>query len=228
MPGMTDRDHFAAAALTGLLAQGDDGSFSEESYVRGAYRWADAMLRERAKTNHDAAPAATAQDLGTGDTTKPIKGGVSDRSKPINGPDPDSRVWETPVHTPAPHATPGEGSERRECTEPVAWAVRYRHGDTGIVDLCRTLADCRAKWSNRTTDYWLYEPLYRHPPCQDVSQKNLTLTDAEREAISVAYGMMNERAAKLQGRIATLEAARPLIQWARALHGLFERLGGGR
>jgi hypothetical protein len=44
---MTDRDHLAAAALTGLLAQGDDGSFSEESYARAAYRWADAMLRCR-------------------------------------------------------------------------------------------------------------------------------------------------------------------------------------
>lgn len=44
---MTLRDNFAAAALTGLLAQGDDGSFSEESYARAAYRWADAMLRER-------------------------------------------------------------------------------------------------------------------------------------------------------------------------------------
>lgn len=43
----TLRDTFAAAALTGLLAQGDDGSFSEESYARAAYRWADAMLRER-------------------------------------------------------------------------------------------------------------------------------------------------------------------------------------
>ena len=44
---MDDRDTFAAAALTGLLAQGDDGSFSEESYARASYRWADAMLRER-------------------------------------------------------------------------------------------------------------------------------------------------------------------------------------
>lgn len=59
---MTDRDHFAAAALTGLLAQGDDGSFSEESYARAAYRWADAMLRERERTNHDAAPAARASE----------------------------------------------------------------------------------------------------------------------------------------------------------------------
>lgn len=47
---MTDRDYFAAAALTGLLAQGDDGSFSEASYVRAAHRWADAMLRERGVT----------------------------------------------------------------------------------------------------------------------------------------------------------------------------------
>lgn len=52
-PQMTIRDHFAAAALTGLLTEGDNGSFSEESYVRGAYRWADAMLRERG--NHQAA-----------------------------------------------------------------------------------------------------------------------------------------------------------------------------
>lgn len=47
---MTDRDHFAAAAMTGMLAQGDDGSFSEQSYARGAYRWADAMLRERSES----------------------------------------------------------------------------------------------------------------------------------------------------------------------------------
>ena len=41
------RDTFAASALTGLLAQGDDGSFSEESYARAAFHWADVMLRER-------------------------------------------------------------------------------------------------------------------------------------------------------------------------------------
>ena len=80
---MTDRDAFAAAALTGLLAQGDDGSFSEESYARGAYRWADAMLREMERTNLDAAPEATAGTPGTGDTPEPINDCVSDRSKPI-------------------------------------------------------------------------------------------------------------------------------------------------
>jgi hypothetical protein len=50
------RDQFAAAALTGLLAQGDDGSFSEEWYARAAYRWADAMIAERSRSyeKHDA------------------------------------------------------------------------------------------------------------------------------------------------------------------------------
>ena len=285
---MTDRDHFAAAALTGLLAQGDDGSFSEESYVRGAYRWADAMLRERAKTNHDAAPAARASeataspervcvrsDAGTGDTQsfdayrrfvgevmnwiseatsayaascrsdggmkimadacsrcwdafdriahtdhgaspearasvdsvapqpttrgdsdrtdkaaprpsegtgdtpdspKPIKGGVSDRSKPINGPDPDSRVWETPVHTPAPHATPGEGSVRREGTEPVAWAL-MRHGKAEQVAVHPVYL---------SGDIHRVAPLYAYQPPM--------LTAAERDAIQTAmnaYGSDN-------------------------------------
>jgi hypothetical protein len=47
---MTDRDTFAAAALTGLLAQGDDADFPENTYWAAAYRMADAMLRERAGT----------------------------------------------------------------------------------------------------------------------------------------------------------------------------------
>ena len=79
---MNDRDHFAAAALTGLIANGD---YSVESTPSLAWRMADAMLRERASTNsaeisstltnHDAAPAAKAQvdaagisRQGTGDT----------------------------------------------------------------------------------------------------------------------------------------------------------------
>lgn len=71
-------------------------------------------------------------------------------------------------------------------------------------------------WNNdgslQTVDSWNVKP---------------TLTDEEREAISVAYGMMNERAAKLQERPDTREAARPFIKWARALQGLFKRLGDG-
>ncbi len=47
---ITLRDTFAAAALTGLLAQGDDADFPENTYWAAAYRMADAMLRERGGT----------------------------------------------------------------------------------------------------------------------------------------------------------------------------------
>lgn len=60
---MTDRDTFAAAALTGLLA--DDGDRTEHampSFTARAYEWADAMLRERERMNHDAVPAARAEE----------------------------------------------------------------------------------------------------------------------------------------------------------------------
>ena len=78
---MTDRDTFAAAALTGLLGGPGDKDFSADFWARHAYKAADAMLRERARTsptpqprtavlstgdvvcyhpNHDAVPAAKA------------------------------------------------------------------------------------------------------------------------------------------------------------------------
>ena len=41
---MTDRDHFAAAALTGLLAR---GLLQSNLLAADAYKVADAMLRER-------------------------------------------------------------------------------------------------------------------------------------------------------------------------------------
>jgi hypothetical protein len=79
---MTDRDHFAAAALTGLV-----GYHSPEDVAMESYALADAMLRERERTTHDAAPAATARTdaerdrtdnagarpgEGTGDTREPV------------------------------------------------------------------------------------------------------------------------------------------------------------
>ena len=57
MSGMTDRDHFAAAALTGLLARRD--CYDHEIAVL-AWDMADAMISERERKNHDAAPAARA------------------------------------------------------------------------------------------------------------------------------------------------------------------------
>jgi hypothetical protein len=57
-------------------------------------------------------------------------------------------------------------------------------------------------------------PLYRKPPCQDFSQKNWTLTDAEREAIDTAA----HAAVQLY----------PLtgVGLAAVLRGLLSRLGG--
>lgn len=52
---MTMRDHFAAAALAGLLANGDYGMESTPGLACGM---ADAMLRERERLHNDA-PAYT-------------------------------------------------------------------------------------------------------------------------------------------------------------------------
>jgi hypothetical protein len=77
---MNDRDHFAAAALAGLLAAPTDKDRSMDYWARLSYEAADAMLRGRERvaaaavpyeksdekscffnTNHDAVPAAIAQ-----------------------------------------------------------------------------------------------------------------------------------------------------------------------
>lgn len=46
---MTDRDCFAAAALTGLLAHREYDPHSLHQFSRASYDMADAMLREREK-----------------------------------------------------------------------------------------------------------------------------------------------------------------------------------
>jgi hypothetical protein len=58
---MTDRDYFAAAALAGIIANEGEGP-SLSNTCAYAYRIADAMLRERERTNHDAVPAAKAEE----------------------------------------------------------------------------------------------------------------------------------------------------------------------
>jgi hypothetical protein len=82
---MTDRDHFAAAALTGLLSDEANQyptALQWEHLLTHAYRWADAMLRERQRTDLDAAPAARActdaaagepgGGAGAGNTQEPV------------------------------------------------------------------------------------------------------------------------------------------------------------
>jgi hypothetical protein len=54
---MTDRDYFAAAALIRGM-----GVLGYEQIAKSCYEMADVMLRERARTNHDAVPAARAEE----------------------------------------------------------------------------------------------------------------------------------------------------------------------
>jgi hypothetical protein len=71
---MTDRDTFAAAALPLCTRNGRNAEQISES----AYKLADAMLRERERTNHDAVPEAIARTesascgRGCGGTDKPV------------------------------------------------------------------------------------------------------------------------------------------------------------
>jgi len=53
----------------------------------------------------------------------------------------------------------------------------------------------------------------------------LRLTNEEREAISRVYDLLCDRARELQSAT-RLDEARPLIQWAKTLQGLWERLSG--
>jgi hypothetical protein len=76
------RDEFAAAALTGLLARSIAPEQAMSQYIRIAAAYADAMLRERGRTNHDAVPEAIASPSessvprgnggGCGGTDKPV------------------------------------------------------------------------------------------------------------------------------------------------------------
>jgi hypothetical protein len=74
---MTDRDYFAAAALIRGM-----GVLGCEQIAKACYEMADAMLSERERTNHDAVPAARAEEpessvpLGSGsalaNTSEPV------------------------------------------------------------------------------------------------------------------------------------------------------------
>lgn len=108
---VTLRDTFAAAALTGLLANGD---YSVESTPTLAWRMADAMLAERKRLQADNAgytDGISASDRSKRFAFRETRNGAVSGCETV--PDPDSRVWHT-----AGHATPSEGTQ-----EPVAWAV---------------------------------------------------------------------------------------------------------
>jgi len=84
---MTDRDTFAAAALTGLLSHSIAPEQAMSQYIRIAVAYADAMLRERERTNHDAVPDAIARtDPSESSVPRGNGGGCGGTDKPVTLP----------------------------------------------------------------------------------------------------------------------------------------------
>jgi hypothetical protein len=154
---MTDRDTFAAAALSGILTKDDAAQLEKmapwwpEWACSAAYRWADAMLRERERhhipdagkmventTTHDAAPEACVQQS----TREPERSLLAQSESVERG-------------------LPRTGNTQ----EPVAWMVQ---NDDGKRWLCHN-HPAAAKYGLRCV------PLFAKP--------QPTLTDEEREAI---------------------------------------------
>ncbi len=207
---MTDRDHFAAAALTGLLSDEANQyptALQWEHLLTAAYRWADAMLRERERTEHDAAPAARVQlptgvhaseGRGSGGTDKPVTRPVlgtgnqtappcveTDGSSPAIAQPPassDGSGEGRPLDVTRPGTGEAAGGRGHNTQDPVAWLA---HSDEWqMVSLHREHADAAADENGGEV-----VPLYRTPQtCPHVvgrttlhcSLTPFTLTDAER------------------------------------------------
>ena len=161
----------------------------------------DAFDRIASPTDHGASPEARAS--GESVVPQPTPRGDSDRTDKA-APRPSEGTGDTP----ATHATPPQGSEPREGTEPVAWATFYPNGSTASVYVGRQPQHA--------------EPLFRQPPCHDSSQKNLTLTDAEAETLRE----LRDEAAQYADEIGL--CASEVRARQRIIDGLLERLGGGR
>jgi len=168
---MTDRDTFAAAALTGIIAASDDSEIKEDEarfLAKQAWLVADAMVRERAlrpadaaytdgisasgeSKNHDAAPAATASEA--------ENQAVGRRAETIAG-------------------EAGTG----DTTTPVLWLVRYIGTvvNTQLVWASQAEAEAYARCARSPVDIIpLCDARVAAPPAAGV-----TLTAAEREAMN--------------------------------------------
>lgn len=166
---MTDRDTFAAAALTGLLSLNRPGlnqQFPTE-LCELAFRWADAMLREQDKQSVGVAEMDSGADRKSVATPRAC---ARSCSQPFDSaPTTHDAVPEAIAYAdgePAPKCGGEAGLSPRDGTgntqRPVAWVRLYRNGGPQSVYLDRPPPDA--------------EPLYLSP----------TLTEAERDALEFA------------------------------------------
>lgn len=186
---MNDRDTFAAAALTGLLSRSIAPEQAMSEYVRSAFDYADAMLREREKSRTGQTGDSAANCPERDRVTEPLKEKRAEvssapafadktRSWPVSYEKTGEKrvLYDTNLDA-APEAKatkPDSGaadSAIPDCgtgdtQEPVVWAVL--HKDHQYVSLLREMAEARKVYSDAEV-----VPLYRSP----------TLTDEERRAI---------------------------------------------
>jgi hypothetical protein len=183
---MTDRDHFAAAALTGLLSDEANQyptALQWEYLLKHAYRWADAMLRERERTGNQTAPPCVETDGPSPATAQPpASSDGSGEGRPLDDTRPDTKG----------EATGGRGhflDSRNAKQEPVAWAAVTKNGRPMWLSYSRQDAEGAVVGMAEVI------PLYRTPQtCPYVvgrttlhcSLTPFTLTAEEREAIACA------------------------------------------
>ena len=168
---MTDRDHFAAAALTGYNANPAWDDTDSSIVAEQAYADADAMLRERERTEQS--PSGS----GSGETS----GSAPERQSPAS-----ERGGGQPLDVTRPDNGEAAGGRGQNTQEPVAWIVHS--GDL------RWFA-----WTKPADG--IYEgpivPLYRAPQTcpyvvgrttQHCSLTPFALADDERGAIAYYVG----------------------------------------
>jgi len=233
---MTDRDYFAAAALTRGM-----GVLGYEQIAKSCYEMADAMIRERGRTNHDAVPEAIAR-TDPSESSVPLGngGGCGGTDKPVTLPAmgtgnlseaeidaiecvvEDGRIasmsvygvmrsllvrlrpeWESPSYDEGDEKrtntntdrddTPSEGSVHGEGTVGMA-GIAYQAAEN-LQGVCKTFD----QWSRQTAGV-MYR-LARHIELLE----SRVLSDAEREAIALAYSRLTADA-KYEEVAATLKA----------------------
>ena len=169
---MNDRDHFAAAALTGLIASRQwPIDFAEAAHY--CYRLADAMLAARADTTaHDAAPAATASDT-------------------------ENQAVGRRAETSAGAAGTGD---TRAAQEPVGWAAYESESDAEPIVLC--FKESRARANVRGVAGSRVVPLYAAPPHTSATLTDAEREAIDWGAHALYGRSMHAEAATLRGLLA--------------------------
>jgi len=196
------RDTFAAAALTGLLSHSIAPEQAMSQYIRIAAAYADAMLREREQTNHDAVPEAIARTesascgRGCGGTDKPV-------TLPAVG------TGDIPVSRTRGRVGTILAEAEIDALEYVVEEGRIASmDDYGI--LRSWLIRLRPEWESQSyeesDEKRMNTTMNRDTtPSEGSVQERCTLTDEEREAISLAYSRLTADA-KYEEVAATLKA----------------------